>query len=303
MKLETPTKIIEEVQQRQEALKSLSPEDLSEYAGALEMFQATALTDSAADDYQRWIGPERNGDPREHIYFGASLMLIKDIPKLMADVRSYRETAAMVSQVAYFDTKSGHHSFVCQMHPQLRMMVPGRFPTEDDLQAWLSVSAQVREHAGDLSDEHMTMFVSDYEKKYGNLPTPYELELSSRAAGRPCHWIPRNAQPPTFEVRGSYGELTVETLTGKVTAYDADDPDQPEYINVTALDLDEFVAYWGVYPTGGGIYDINDFGLIEFHGEAFQSPNMEWRQEREAMLKTQKGLDNEWKVGYGCHKE
>jgi hypothetical protein len=229
--------------------------------------------------------------------------LCKDIQKLLADIRSYRETSAMVSQVAYFDTKSGHHSFVCQMHPRYRTMVPGRFQTEDDLQAWLTISAEIMEHAGGASSEHVSMFVSEYEAKYGRLPTPYELDMSSRMAEKPCHWIPRSAQPPTFEVRGSYGDLTVDTLTGKVVSYESDDPNQPEYINVTALDLAEFVAYWGVYPTGGGVYDINDFGLIEHHGEAFKPPNLEWRQEREAMLKTQKGLNNEWKVGYGCYKE
>ena len=78
-------------------------------------------------------------------------------------------------------------------------------------------------------------------------------------------------------IEGSWGELTVDAMTGIVLFYDpqgADlDDDNMGYIKIYRINLQEYRGYWHEEPKDG---DILDYGYWTFDG-IYEPPEVSWR--------------------------
>lgn len=85
----------------------------------------------------------------------------------------------------------------------------------------------------------------------------------------------------TVTIEGSHGKLTVDLLTGNVTAYEWEQhADAPEYGDIVRFDLGENAAYYKRPVQPGMWFDILDVGFWTDKGDYIE-PEAEWRERRE----------------------
>lgn len=84
----------------------------------------------------------------------------------------------------------------------------------------------------------------------------------------------------TFNVRGSWGNITVNADTGKVVTYTPDPPENGEYDynNISKFDIDEWRNENPDETLEGNDLDILDLGYWTNEG-VYESPDYTWRKE------------------------
>lgn len=79
----------------------------------------------------------------------------------------------------------------------------------------------------------------------------------------------------TFDVNGSYGNLTVDGQTGRVVGYDPQ-CDEPVYDDVARFNIAEFERQYGCHIVDAEAVDILDIGFWLKTGEYFP-PHEDYR--------------------------